>query len=137
METGRWCKPPLPRAQRVCVHCSQGRVEDELHVTFECPRYMSVRRVHAGLFASFGGWRHAPQLSHTHMRAFYAQHPAVVASFVHACMEQHKVSREESSVSHTFEDLLTDVAPFTAARLLAPYASLAGASRGGSQQEIP
>lgn len=137
VETGRWCKPQLPRAQRVCLHCSQNRIEDELHVAFECPRYMSVRRAHAGLFELFGGWEQAPQLPHTRMRAFFAQAPAAVASFVHACMERHKVLREEPSLSNTFEDLLMDVAPFTAARLLAPYASLAGASRGGPPQEDP
>lgn len=39
---------------------------------------------HAGLFASFGGGEHAPQLPQN-MRTFFAHAPAAVASFVHAC----------------------------------------------------
>ena len=41
IEVGRWKK--LTREERICRSCELGKVENETHVLFECPRYMQKR----------------------------------------------------------------------------------------------
>ena len=37
VETGRYCRPPIPRAQRLCKFCNLGVLGDELHAILQCP----------------------------------------------------------------------------------------------------
>ena len=41
IEVGRWKK--LTREERICRSCELGKVENETHFLFECPRYMQKR----------------------------------------------------------------------------------------------
>lgn len=44
IETGRYCKPPLPPDQRICQYCTLGAVENEEHFLLECTLYETKRR---------------------------------------------------------------------------------------------
>ena len=50
IETQRYCRPHIPRENRVCTLCN--KLEDEAHVIFECPLYHAVRRQHELLLAA-------------------------------------------------------------------------------------
>ena len=50
IETQRYCRPHIPRENRVCTLCN--KLEDEAHVIFECPLYHAVRRRHELLLAA-------------------------------------------------------------------------------------
>jgi len=92
--TGRWERPALPRAERVCQRCQQNVVEDEFHAVFECSRYRRLRqhRRFARLFDRFT----APAVQHpVFMVAFMSQPTAVVAAYLHACWLVRCVKREE------------------------------------------
>jgi hypothetical protein len=54
VETMKWARPRLPRAERVCGLCRSG-AGDELHMVTECPGYSVVRERHSGLFECVGG----------------------------------------------------------------------------------
>jgi hypothetical protein len=54
VETMKWTRPRLPRAERVCGLCGSG-VGDELHMVTECPRYPIVRERHSGMLWCVGG----------------------------------------------------------------------------------
>ena len=41
METGGWLK--IDASQRECTQCSLQKIEDETHVTLECPAYTDIR----------------------------------------------------------------------------------------------
>ena len=41
IEVGRWKK--LPREERICINCNLGKVENETHFLFECPKYNQKR----------------------------------------------------------------------------------------------
>ena len=43
IETGRYTNPKTPRQERICEGCNKG-VEDEEHVTTECPLYDDIRQ---------------------------------------------------------------------------------------------
>jgi hypothetical protein len=43
VETGRWHRPHVPRAARLCILCSSGKVEDELHFLRVCRAYTDIR----------------------------------------------------------------------------------------------
>jgi hypothetical protein len=45
IETGRYHRPPVPRAERRCVLCSSGEVEDELHFLRTCLAHTDIRTV--------------------------------------------------------------------------------------------
>ena len=56
VETGRWERPrKVPRAQRVCLLCNVGAVEDEMHFLFECQGLEGVRGRHLGVFGQAVG----------------------------------------------------------------------------------
>ena len=46
--TGRW--EGLSRSERTCERCSEGVVEDEFHMVFECSTYDCVRSKYQDLF---------------------------------------------------------------------------------------
>ena len=50
IETGRW--HGTPRLQRLCHRCTQGALDDERHLVFECPAFEDLRREHRQLFDS-------------------------------------------------------------------------------------
>ena len=43
IEMGRYTRPKTVRAQRVCILCNSGEVEDETHVLLQCTLYMEER----------------------------------------------------------------------------------------------
>ena len=43
IETGRHCRPKLPREERLCLICNKGNIEDEIHFLFLCPKYTEER----------------------------------------------------------------------------------------------
>ena len=54
--TGRW--HGVPRADRLCLRCDAGALDDERHLVFECSAFEDLRRTHGQLFGTFGpGWR--------------------------------------------------------------------------------
>ena len=49
--TGRFAGQHVPRADRLCSHCADGSVADEMHVIFECHALQPVRQQYATLFS--------------------------------------------------------------------------------------
>ena len=45
---GRWCD--VPRAQRLCLRCDMGALDDERHLVFECPAFDDLRVAYRQLF---------------------------------------------------------------------------------------
>ena len=45
IETGRHCRPPKPACDRICLHCSSGAIDDEIHLLTDCD-FHSVSREH-------------------------------------------------------------------------------------------
>ena len=43
VETGRYCRPILPRENRICKFCRTNDIEDEIHLLFECQMYSELR----------------------------------------------------------------------------------------------
>ena len=43
IESGRYCRPPLPPEQRVCQYCNLGGVENEEHFLLDCTLYAEER----------------------------------------------------------------------------------------------
>jgi hypothetical protein len=39
IERGRYGKNPLLHAQRICLHCQKGEIEDEFHFVMSCGKY--------------------------------------------------------------------------------------------------
>ena len=120
----------VPREQRGCPLCSSGSVQDEMHMVFECPAFVCARQRHQQLFLGFGGWTRSARGSKC-MQAFMAQHQPSIAAFIHACMERQRsfltVDPSEEPLQNNFEEILEDIAPRLARRLLtAPYVSTAG-----------
>lgn len=76
-EVGRWNRPlPLPREQRVCPHCVDSSVvEDIFHTLFDCPFIQSVRERFPQLYESEG---------EQDLAAFLTQSPAAVATLATA-----------------------------------------------------
>lgn len=79
-ETGRWARPIMPRAQRLCPHCSGG-VEDVGHMVFDCPLYSRLREHYPDLFAQ----------EHT-LQSFLEQPAGPVAHFADACRRLHETA---------------------------------------------
>ena len=79
-ETGRWARPIMPRAQRLCPHCSGG-VEDVGHMVFDCPLYSRLREQYPDLFAQ----------EHT-LQSFLEQPAGPVAHFADACRRVHEAA---------------------------------------------
>ena len=77
---GRWER--LPRDRRLCERCTEGVVEDEFHLVFECPAYDSVRANYAQLFEDFS----AASSTGRDMAGFMNQNVQQVASFIHTCL---------------------------------------------------
>ena len=44
IETQRYTRPYIPREDRVCSLCN--KIEDEVHVFYDCPLYHSIRQKH-------------------------------------------------------------------------------------------
>lgn len=100
IETGRWSRPRVPRAHRLCTKCSHTVVEDELHLLFECPAYHHIRlKYKDDLFAEYGGIeRAASTMKHVpgKLREFMDQEPALqVAKFVFECLEFRRHEAED------------------------------------------
>jgi hypothetical protein len=94
VETERWQKPRVPRAERVCEKCTWGTtVEDEFHVLFECPRYHHIRlKYESSLFARFGGVTGVARSMATpgRVRSFMDQEPRKIAAYVWECLEYRR-----------------------------------------------
>ena len=43
IETGRHCRPKLPREERLCKFCPLNKIEDEMHLLFICNLYNDRR----------------------------------------------------------------------------------------------
>ena len=43
VETGRFCRPPLPEQERVC-YCGSQEIETEAHLLFQCNQYENLRQ---------------------------------------------------------------------------------------------
>ena len=43
IETGRHCRPKLPREERLCKFCPLNEIEDEMHLLFSCTLYNDRR----------------------------------------------------------------------------------------------
>jgi len=43
IETGRWKRPVEAEHQRICLHCGNGEIENELHFLLRCNRYQQLR----------------------------------------------------------------------------------------------
>ena len=43
IESGRYCRPPLPPEQRVCQYCDSDAVENEEHFLLDCSLYTDER----------------------------------------------------------------------------------------------
>lgn len=43
IETGRYCKPSVPLAERLCSLCDFNTIEDEQHFLLCCPLYADLR----------------------------------------------------------------------------------------------
>jgi hypothetical protein len=79
VETGRW--NGVPRANRTCTLCSLGKVQDERHITFDCPALQDVRDRYRKLFAF------------STMRTFYNNNSvAPLAAFLSECLQRVKHS---------------------------------------------
>jgi len=83
--TGRWNN--TPKEQRICPRCLPHRVEDELHVMFECPWYARVRERFRRLFA--GTDAQCPDCMHNIMSC---RNQAALAALVHAIDLHHQTS---------------------------------------------
>jgi hypothetical protein len=101
--TGRWQKPRLERQQRVCQWCTQGRVEDEFHMVFECSAYDRLRQRFGCLFDMY--WADPlsecvppPRPRTEEMAVFLAQPDRLVAAFIHECW-LHRCSLRSASSS--------------------------------------
>ena len=44
IETGRFTIPKTPEDLRICDHCNQNSVENELHILFQCDQYNDLRK---------------------------------------------------------------------------------------------
>ena len=44
IETGRLTIPKTPEDLRICDHCHQNSVENELHILFHCDQYNDLRK---------------------------------------------------------------------------------------------
>ena len=45
IETGRYCRPILPREKRICKFCKNDEIEDELHLLLKCSLYADLREI--------------------------------------------------------------------------------------------
>lgn len=43
LETGRHCRPKIPRSLRICLFCNSNQIEDEIHFLISCPLYQNLR----------------------------------------------------------------------------------------------
>ena len=78
IETGRWeAGRRLARADRLCLRCAGGGVDDVAHMVWECPALVDQRLQHVGLFNG-----DADSLA-----AFLGQDPCQVAAFVRDCYQ--------------------------------------------------
>ena len=91
------------RDRRLCERCTDGVVEDEFHLVFECPAYDSVRTKYPELFEDFG----AASPFGREMAAFMNQNVQQVASFIHTCLvvRSGAWSSSQSTVSSAEEFL--------------------------------
>uniref|UniRef100_A0A8C5LSL9 receptor protein-tyrosine kinase n=1 Tax=Leptobrachium leishanense TaxID=445787 RepID=A0A8C5LSL9_9ANUR len=46
IESGRHRQTYKPRENRLCQHCDQGALEDEVHFLLQCPKYSALRETH-------------------------------------------------------------------------------------------
>ena len=138
IETGRW--DGTMRSDRTCRHCHWGVVEDEMHLVFECPAYMGVRRSYSCLFSSFGSWGRSAHSTNKDLAAFMMQSQDKVASFIFACFQRRYMLEQwyDQEGPHGLDpssvfEMMRELAPAFAQRLLdhgIPYSPTAGASRG-------
>ena len=40
---GKWVSAKVPEHERICLHCDENQVENELHVMMQCPLYSDTR----------------------------------------------------------------------------------------------
>jgi hypothetical protein len=45
IETGRYTRPKTPLNERICLHCQNKPIEDEVHFLLQCPLYNRERKV--------------------------------------------------------------------------------------------
>uniref|UniRef100_A0A8C5QS00 Large ribosomal subunit protein eL33 n=1 Tax=Leptobrachium leishanense TaxID=445787 RepID=A0A8C5QS00_9ANUR len=46
IESGQHRQTYKPRENRLCQHCDQGAVDDEVHFLLQCPKYSALRETH-------------------------------------------------------------------------------------------
>ena len=51
IETGRYCTPPIPRAERKCRRCDV--LEDEFHAIYICPSFYNTRLKFSRVLAKY------------------------------------------------------------------------------------
>ena len=65
--TGRW--HGVPRADRLCLRCDVGALDDERHLVFECSAFEDLRRTHSQLFGPGVAFDMRQFFAHTDQRA--------------------------------------------------------------------
>lgn len=86
IETGSWLK--MDRNQRKCNTCSMQAIEDEAHVTLECPAYAHIRV----------DFQQVLQSCHTFedLLAKATSTPTAIGFFFHRILEHHTLLREKA-----------------------------------------
>ena len=68
--TGRWHGvPSVPRADRLCLRCDVGALDDERHLVFACSAFEDLRRTHSQLFGPGVAFDMRQFFAHTDQRA--------------------------------------------------------------------
>ena len=94
--TGRWNN--TPKEQQVCPRCLPHRIEDELHVMFECPWYATVHEHFRQVFTGKD-----PQCTNCMHSIMAYRNQAVLAALVHAIDLRHQTALCDVMID-AFED---------------------------------
>lgn len=91
IETGGWLK--IDAQKRICTSCTMRALEDEAHVTLECPAYAHIRANFQQLI--HGCHTLAELLSKTDPS------PTALGTYLARILEHHKTLTEDTKKSHT------------------------------------
>lgn len=94
VETGRYCRPVLPRENRLCKFCNLNEVEDEVHLLFCCSLYSDLRQT---FFQKIANIVDINVADHTNfLTALFASnnHTAAIhaAIYINKCFSKRKVT---------------------------------------------
>ena len=101
--SGKWERGgSLHRSDRLCERCTQGCVEDEFHLVFECDAYCSVRDKFPHLFRCRSGEASGNSVDGVQpigrgMAGFMNQDVHQVAAFIYQCMLTRIAGDEDCS----------------------------------------